>query len=51
MRIFAKPLLLGLDVPPIVTHINSYITLDTLLDNLVSIDFDVSSFRNNFESV
>ncbi|KAI0660249.1 hypothetical protein C8Q70DRAFT_914138 [Cubamyces menziesii] len=33
----------GLNVPPIVTHINSYITLDTLIDNYVSIDFDIAN--------
>ncbi|OBZ73242.1 hypothetical protein A0H81_06855 [Grifola frondosa] len=33
----------GLNVPPIVTHINAFITLDSLLDNLISINFDVSN--------
>ncbi|KAI9066059.1 hypothetical protein FKP32DRAFT_1566723 [Trametes sanguinea] len=33
----------GLNVPPIVTHINAYITLDTLVDNFVTIDFDIAN--------
>ncbi|KAI8977823.1 hypothetical protein BD414DRAFT_466746 [Trametes punicea] len=33
----------GLNVPPIVTHINAYITLDTLFDNYVTIDFDIAN--------
>ncbi|KAI0739355.1 hypothetical protein C8Q80DRAFT_1123812 [Daedaleopsis nitida] len=33
----------GLDVPPIVTHVNAYITLDTLITNFISIDFDVAN--------
>ncbi len=32
---------LGLNVPPFVTHINAYITLDTLITNFITIDFDV----------
>ncbi|KAI0370690.1 hypothetical protein BV20DRAFT_966193 [Pilatotrama ljubarskyi] len=33
----------GLNVPPIVTHINAYITLDTLIDNFITIDFDIAN--------
>ena len=33
----------GLNVPPIVTHINAYITLDTLIDNYITIDFDIAN--------
>ncbi|KAI0668274.1 hypothetical protein C8Q78DRAFT_1081656 [Trametes maxima] len=33
----------GLNVPPFVTHINAFITLDTLLDNLITIDFDIAN--------
>ncbi|KAI0773181.1 hypothetical protein BD413DRAFT_603560 [Trametes elegans] len=33
----------GLDVPPIVQHINAYITLDTLFDNFITIDFDIAN--------
>ncbi|CDO73852.1 hypothetical protein BN946_scf185016.g9 [Trametes cinnabarina] len=33
----------GLNVPPFVTHINAYITLDTLFDNMVTIDFDIAN--------
>ncbi|KAI0631497.1 hypothetical protein C8Q77DRAFT_1218963 [Trametes polyzona] len=33
----------GLDVPPFVTHINAFITLDTLVDNLITIDFDIAN--------
>ena len=32
----------GLNVPPLVTHVNAFITLDTLFDNMITIDFDVS---------
>ncbi|KAH8119480.1 hypothetical protein DFH11DRAFT_1722990 [Phellopilus nigrolimitatus] len=33
----------GLNFPTIITHINVFITVDTLLDNLVSINFDVKN--------
>ncbi|KAI0643298.1 hypothetical protein C8Q79DRAFT_1012595 [Trametes meyenii] len=33
----------GLNVPPFVTHINAFITLDTLFDNLITIDFDIAN--------
>jgi|SRR5712672_651900 len=33
----------GLDVPPIITHINAHIPLSALVDNLIFIDFDVSA--------
>ncbi|RDX40651.1 hypothetical protein OH76DRAFT_1365915 [Lentinus brumalis] len=33
----------GLNVPPIVTHINAFITLDTLIDNYITIDFDIAN--------
>ena len=33
----------GLNVPPIVTHINAFITLDTLIDNFITINFDVGA--------
>ncbi|EPQ57376.1 hypothetical protein GLOTRDRAFT_120580 [Gloeophyllum trabeum ATCC 11539] len=33
----------GLNVPPIITHINVYIGLSTLFDNIVDINFDVSN--------
>ncbi|TBU46075.1 hypothetical protein BD309DRAFT_663805 [Dichomitus squalens] len=33
----------GLNVPPIVAHINAYITLDTLFDNFITIDFDIAN--------
>lgn len=36
-------LFIGLNVPPIVTHINAFLTLDTIVDNFITIDFDVSS--------
>ncbi|RPD70056.1 hypothetical protein L226DRAFT_261105 [Lentinus tigrinus ALCF2SS1-7] len=33
----------GLNVPPIVTHINAFITLDTLIDNYITINFDIAN--------
>ncbi|KAH9934026.1 uncharacterized protein BXZ73DRAFT_100865 [Epithele typhae] len=33
----------GLSAPPIVTHINAFITLDTLVTNLITIDFDIAN--------
>ncbi|KAI0268735.1 hypothetical protein BC834DRAFT_651204 [Gloeopeniophorella convolvens] len=33
----------ALDVPPLITHINVYVPLTAILDNLVSIDFDVAN--------
>ncbi|EIW52711.1 uncharacterized protein TRAVEDRAFT_134842 [Trametes versicolor FP-101664 SS1] len=33
----------GLSVPPIVAHINAFITLDTLFDNFITIDFDIAN--------
>ncbi|KAI0340460.1 hypothetical protein BDW22DRAFT_1360443 [Trametopsis cervina] len=35
--------LTGLNFPNLITHINVYITADTLLDNMVTADFDVSN--------
>lgn len=32
-----------MNAPKILTHINAFITLDTLLDNLISINFDLSN--------
>jgi hypothetical protein len=31
----------GLNHPSLITHVNVYITLTTLVTNLVSVDFDV----------
>ncbi|THH12496.1 hypothetical protein EW146_g7640 [Bondarzewia mesenterica] len=33
----------GLNVPPIITHINAFITLDSLVTNLISVNFDISN--------
>ncbi|KAI0821788.1 hypothetical protein BC628DRAFT_1341231 [Trametes gibbosa] len=33
----------GLNVPPIVTHINAFLTLDTIVDNFITIDFDIAN--------
>ena len=33
----------AMDAPPILTHVNVFITLDTLVDNLVSVNFDVTN--------
>ncbi|KAI9442265.1 hypothetical protein H4582DRAFT_1809416 [Lactarius indigo] len=35
--------LAGFNVPPIITHINVYVPLSAVIDNLVSIDFDVAN--------
>ena len=35
--------LTGLNVPAVVTHINAYITLDTLVTNMITIDFDIAN--------
>ncbi|KAJ7072466.1 hypothetical protein C8F01DRAFT_1299136 [Mycena amicta] len=40
----------GLNQPNLITHINVYITLDSLVTNIVSIDFDVRTFFRNFGS-
>ncbi|KAH9850917.1 hypothetical protein C2E23DRAFT_886961 [Lenzites betulinus] len=33
----------GLEVPPIVAHIDAFIGLTTLIDNMISIDFDIAN--------
>ena len=33
----------GLNVPAFLTHINAYITLDTLITNMITIDFDIAN--------
>ncbi|KAI9459105.1 hypothetical protein F5148DRAFT_1001220 [Russula earlei] len=35
--------LTGLNVPPIITHINVYIPLSAVIDNLVFVDFDIAN--------
>ncbi|KAI0063538.1 hypothetical protein BV25DRAFT_1915044 [Artomyces pyxidatus] len=33
----------GLNVPPVITHIEAFITLDTLFDNMITINFDIAN--------